>query len=145
MELVYFRDTLEDNAEAQYGILMDGDSPSVICLCCGGVLEHGDYEIIKRHPWRDLSGLIKESAQSKYVVCMDTVYVRDAQFLDTKGLSQDEFDEFDYYSSENDGLWIDIEPTPFVAIVEADSEDSACTTAAKQAQFDRRCLFATKI
>lgn len=145
MELVYFRDTLEDNADPQYGILTDGDSPSVICLCCGGVLEHGNYEIIKRLPWQDLSGLIKQSAQSKYVVCMDTVYVRDAQFLDTKDLSQDEFDEFDYYSSENEDLWKDMEPSPFVAIVEADSDESACKIAAKQMRYDARCLFATKI
>lgn len=145
MELVYFRDTLEDNAKAQYGILTDGDSPIVICLCCGGVLEYGDYEIIKRLPWRNLSGLIEQNEHTKYVVCMDTVYVRDAQFLDTQDLSQAAFDEFDYYDSENDDRWKDMVPYPFVAIVEADSEDSACTIAAKRAQFDRRCLFAIKI
>ena len=145
MELVYFRNTSVDNAGPQCGILMDGDSPSVICLRCGEVLEYGGYEIIKRLPWQDLLSLIKQSEYAKYVVCMDPVYVRDAQFLDTRALSQDEFDEIDYFSLKNEDLWIDMEPSPFVAIVEADSDESACKIAAKQMRYDARCLFATKI
>ena len=61
MELVYFRDNMEDSADPQYGILIDEDSSRILCLCCGGVLEYGDYEIIERLPWKDISGLIKQS------------------------------------------------------------------------------------
>ncbi len=145
MELVYFRDTLEEGAEPQYGILMDGDEPCILCLCCGSTVDYGDYSILERLPWQNISEFIKSGKKRKYVVCMNSVYVRDAQFLDTRDLSQDVFDEFDYYSPENEDQWIDMEPSPFVAIVEADSNESACKIAAKQKYFDARCLFATKI
>lgn len=145
MELVYFRDTIEDGADPQYGILMDGDSPHILCLCCGGVLEYGDYKILKRLPWKDVSSLIKQNKREKYVVCIDKVYVRDAQYLDTKHLSQKAFDNLDYYDADCEELWQDMEPDPFVAIVEADSEKSACKIAAAQMKYDPRCLFAIKI
>jgi len=45
MKLVYFRDTIEDDATPQYGIL--NDENDVICLCCGGLIERGEYEIIR--------------------------------------------------------------------------------------------------
>ena len=35
MELVLFKDLLDDDAEPQYGLLEDRDEPSVVCLCCG--------------------------------------------------------------------------------------------------------------
>ena len=85
MELVLFKDLLEDDAEPQYGLLENRDEPSVVCLCCGNEVEFGDYEIIERLPWQDLSSAIKQSKKSKYVVCMDDYYVRDAQLLDTSG------------------------------------------------------------
>lgn len=47
MELVAFRDTLEDNADVHYGILTDEDE--IICLCCLGKVEKGDYKIVERN------------------------------------------------------------------------------------------------
>lgn len=44
-KLVAFRDTLEDNADIHYGILTDDNT--IICLCCMGVVEEDDYEIIE--------------------------------------------------------------------------------------------------
>lgn len=45
ISLVLFRDNLEENAEEHYGILFDNGN--VLCLCCGGIVEPDDYEIIK--------------------------------------------------------------------------------------------------
>lgn len=59
-ELVLFRDTLDDNPEPEYGILMDTDEPEVICLGCGSTIEFGDYEIIERLPWENLSEYLKQ-------------------------------------------------------------------------------------
>lgn len=143
MELVLFKDALEDEAEPEYGILEDRDEPSVICLGCGTAIEFGEYEILERLPWQDLSELLRQ--KSKYVVCMNEDYVRDAQLLDTKNLTQEEFDDFDYTDCENEDLWVDMEPNPFIAIVEADSEKDACKIAAEQKRYDSRCLYAIKI
>ena len=49
-ELVYFVDTLEENATPHYGILLP--SGNIICFCCGGEVEPDDYEILERNiPW----------------------------------------------------------------------------------------------
>lgn len=74
---------------------------------------------------------------------MDDYYVRDAQLLDTSGLSDTEFETIT--SQETDELWKDMEPVPFIAIIEAASEDEACQKAAEQKRYDKRCLFAIKI
>lgn len=58
--IVKFRDTLEDNPKMNYGLLSpDGD---VICFCCGGTLEQGDYEILEDlgHPGY-LNDMMKET------------------------------------------------------------------------------------
>lgn len=145
MELVLFKDLLKDDAEPQYGLLEDRDEPSIVCLCCGSTVEFGDYKIIEHLPWIDLSSAVRQTETSKYVVCMNEEYVRDAQYLDTRDLSQDEFEEFDYYDSESEYFWRDMEPNPFIAVVEADSEECACKKTAEQHHYDNRCLFAIKI
>ena len=91
MELVLFKYLLEDDAEPQYGLLEDRDEPSVICLCCGSAVEFGDYEIIERLAWQDLSSAVKQSRKNRYVVCMNESYVRDAQRVNSDELSQEEF------------------------------------------------------
>jgi len=143
MELVLFKDLLDDDAEPQYGLLEDRDEPSVVCLCCGSEVEFGDYEIIERLPWQDFSSAVKQSKKSKYVVCMDSSWVRDSQMLDTSGLTDSEFN--DLMDSDNDNFYRDMEPNPFIAIIEAASEDEACQKAAEQKRYDKRCLFAIKI
>lgn len=143
MELVLFKDLLDDDAEPQYGLLEDRDEPSVVCLCCGSEVEFGDYEIIERLPWQDFSSAVKQRKKSKYVVCMDSSWVRDSQMLDTSGLTDSEFN--DVMDSDNDNFYRDMEPNPFIAIIEAASEDEACQKAAEQKRYDKRCLFAIKI
>lgn len=44
--LVLFKDLLEENSTPHFGILLDDES--VICLCCGGILEPEDREIIQK-------------------------------------------------------------------------------------------------
>lgn len=44
--LVLFKDTLEENSESHYGLLLDDDN--IICLCCGGIVEPEDYEILEK-------------------------------------------------------------------------------------------------
>lgn len=44
--LVKFKDTLENDAEVHFGILLDDNS--IICMCCGGTVEDGDYEIVEK-------------------------------------------------------------------------------------------------
>lgn len=149
MELVLFKDLLEDDAEIRYGVLNEEDDyPYVICLEYGGVFEFGDYEILKRLAWGDIKIVEKNESpklSDKYVVCMNEEYVRDAQFLDTKNLSNEEFENFDYQNCENERLWVDMEPHPFIAIVEAVSEEEARKKAAEQKRYDYRCLYAIKI
>lgn len=145
MELVLFKDLLEDDAEPQYGLLEDRDEPSVICLCCGSAVEFGDYEIIERLPWQDLSSAVKQSKKNRYVVCMNESYVRDAQRVNSDELSHEEFDEIDFYDLENDDMWMDMEPVPFIDIVEADSEEEACKIAGEVSRYDYRLLFAIQI
>ena len=46
--LVFFKDTLEENPEINSGLLLDDGN--IICLCCGSIIEKGNYTIIKKHP-----------------------------------------------------------------------------------------------
>lgn len=149
MELILFKDLLEENAEPKFGVLNEEDDYSyVICLECGGVFEFGDYEIIKRLSWSDIKIIEKSKRKKKlfkYVVCMNDEYVRDAEMLNTSELSDNEFNEIDFTSSEIDNLWKDMFPIPFIAVVEAVSKEAACKTAAEQQLYDWRCLYAIKI
>lgn len=44
--LVFFKDNLEENPETNAGLLLDDGN--IICLCCGGIIEKGDYTIIRK-------------------------------------------------------------------------------------------------
>lgn len=57
-KLVYFKDLIEENADEQYGILLDDGN--IICLCCGGIVEQGEYEIIKYCRWFNFSQAMKD-------------------------------------------------------------------------------------
>ena len=148
MKLVLFKDLLEENATPQCGILADGDKPDVICLCCGGGLEFEDYEILKELPWDNLSEYLKQKigGASKYVVCLDAVWMRNTELLETRNLSDDEFNNvFDSFDWDDDTCWHEMEPNAFIAVVDADSEESACRIAAEQYRYDSRCLYAIKV
>ena len=144
MELVLFKDLLEDDAESQYGLLEDRDEPSVICLCCGSTVEFGDYEILERLPWQDISTLIKQNGKNKFTVCMDSSWVRDAQYMYTSDLSEEKFEGIEINDECNEHRWRDMEPIPYIGTIEADSEEDACRKIAKQKRYDCRCLFAIK-
>lgn len=148
MKLVLFKDLLEENAMPQYGILTDGDRPEVICLCCGGLLEFENYKILKALPWDNLSACLKQKicGTNKYVVCLDSVWMRNTELLETRNLSDDEFKNiFDSFDWDDDTCWHEMEPNAFIAVVDADSEESACRIAAEQYRYDSRCLYAVKV
>ena len=46
-QLVRFFDTLERDSEIHFGILLNDNS--ILCLCCGGILEEEDYQIVERY------------------------------------------------------------------------------------------------
>lgn len=82
---------------------------------------------------------------AKFVVCMSSCYVRDSQMFDFTGLSDEEYEQIDLHTEENEDRWHEMEPTPFIAVVDAETEDEACGMAAEQYRYDKRCLFAEKI
>ena len=47
ISIVKFRDTLEDDNEEHFGILFEDGT--VLCLCCGGVLEPEDHVVTKNY------------------------------------------------------------------------------------------------
>lgn len=44
--LVKFKDTTDDSTDTNFGILLDDGN--IICMCCGGTVEEGDYEIVEK-------------------------------------------------------------------------------------------------
>ncbi len=80
-----------------------------------------------------------------FVVCMDELWIRDAEMFNTAGLTDDELSEIDMHSSEHEDRWNEMEPTAFVTIVKAENENEACEMAASQLRYDRRCLFAIEV
>lgn len=87
----------------------------------------------------------EESEMNIYVVCMDSSWVRDSQMFDLVGLPDSELTELDVYGTENEGRWHDMEPTPFIAIIKAETENEACMKAAAEHRYDPRCLFAIRV
>ena len=84
-----------------------------------------------------------------YVVCVDSIWIRNAEIFDTEGLPDGALTDtsllYDEYDMDDDSKWHTMEPTPFVAAVKAGSEEDACEMAASQNGYDPRCLFARKI
>ena len=80
-----------------------------------------------------------------YVICMDSVWVRDSEMFDIVGLTDEELTDIDMCGTDNEGRWHDMELTPFIAVIKAESEEEACKKAATQMRYDPRCLFAIKV
>ncbi|HFS5045798.1 TPA: hypothetical protein ACG808_000135 [Enterococcus faecium] len=76
---------------------------------------------------------------------MDSVWVRDSEMFDIVGLTDEELTDIDMCGTDNEGRWHDMEPTPFIAVIKAESEEEACKKAATQMRYDPRCLFAIKV
>lgn len=140
MKFVLFKDLLEANSTPQYGIVGNGETPEVTCLCCGGTVEYADYEILRVIPWSEAVTLFKPD---KYVVCMDSYWVRDAQMIDVSDV--EDINDINTFADDMDERWRDMEPNPFIAVVGAATEADACRIAAAQFRYDHRCLYAQKI
>ncbi len=80
-----------------------------------------------------------------YNVCMDPAYVRDAQMIDTSGLTDDELENLDFSSEETEDLCHDIEPYSFIGTFIAGTEEEAVRIAAKEKRYDPRVLFAEEV
>ncbi len=80
-----------------------------------------------------------------YVICMDSVWVRDSEMFDIVGLTDEELTDIDMCGTDNEGRWHDMEPTPFIAVIKAESEEEACKKAATQMRYDTHCLFAMNV
>ena len=78
----------------------------------------------------------------KFVVCMDSHYVRDTQMVETSDMSDDEFENVDVHSEMMEGHWHDMDPNPFIDVVKADNQDEACKIAGEEHGYDPRTLFA---
>lgn len=81
----------------------------------------------------------------KFVVCMDSHYVRDSQMFETSDMSVDEFENVDIHSEMMEGHWHDMEPIPFIDIVEAEDEEKACALAGEKRRYDPRTLCAIQV
>lgn len=44
-DVVRFKDILEINSDPHFGILFEDET--ILCLCCGGIIEKGDYKILE--------------------------------------------------------------------------------------------------
>lgn len=80
-----------------------------------------------------------------YVVCVDSKWIRNAEILDTDGLSDDDLVDIYLYDEEYERRWHTMEPMPFIEVVKAETEEKACEIAAGSTGHDPRCLYAIKI
>ena len=60
-------------------------------------------------------------------------------------IKEEDINDINSFANDLDDRWRDMEPMPFIAVIEAVSEDDACRIAAEQYRYDHRCLFAQKI
>lgn len=88
-----------------------------------------------------------ESTKNKYVVCLSSSWIRDAQYIDTTGLNDDEFSDCDVnpYSPDYDWLWCDIDFNAFIGVVEASCANDACNIASIKYGYDVRTLYAERV
>ena len=100
--------------------------------------------IQKLNDIKDQIRIKKKKLETKiYVVCMDPVWVRDAQMYDSIHMADDEFQSSDPYAVTSE--WVDMEPIPYIDTVTANSEQEACEKASLKNRYDARCLYAIPI
>ena len=78
-------------------------------------------------------------------VFMDPYYIRDAQMIDTNGLTDEELENLDFSSEETEDLCHDIEPYAYIGTFLAGSEDEAVQIAGREKRYDPRVLFAEHV
>lgn len=81
----------------------------------------------------------------KFVVCMDSFYVRDCQMFDSEGMSEEQFENIDPHGEEGEKHWHDMEPNPYIDAVTAENEAEACKIAGEEQGYDPRTLFAIQV
>ncbi len=80
-----------------------------------------------------------------YVVCMDSQWIRDAQMLDTRDMTDAQLKNLDAFSNENNNRWYDMEPTAYIGMIVAESETDACLRLADKYGYDHRTLYAIPV
>lgn len=80
-----------------------------------------------------------------YVVAMDERFVRNAEMLQTGGLSDDQFDNIDWGDIVDDPNWGEMEPNPLISVIQAYSQDDAIVKAGAEKRYDNRVLYAEAI
>ena len=81
----------------------------------------------------------------KFVVCINSGLIRDAQMFDIQGLDDDQLDELDYFDCDLEHRWTDREVSPFVGITDADDGEIACAIVGEKSGIDSRALFAIQV
>ena len=134
-----------DDTEARVENVADFDNKDVLYGVEKSFVSSGDktklFDFVDKY-WQETED---EEPLKKYVICMDANYVRDAQMIDTKEMTQEEFENIDWLSCEIEHDWHDMAPTPFIGIIEAQNEDEAIEKAAEQYRYDSRCLYGIEI
>ncbi len=80
-----------------------------------------------------------------YLICVRSGYVRDTQIFDPGKYSDFELSDIDIHSESECDRWRDADVTPFVDIIHAPDEKTACAMAAQRSRYDERILFASDI
>ena len=75
-----------------------------------------------------------------FIVCMDSSYIRDAQYFCVDELSDEEMD-FEY-SEPFSSCWTDMYPNAYIDTVLAENEKEACKIAGENNRYDPRVLYA---
>ena len=83
----------------------------------------------------------KKEEAKVYTVCIDSSYLRDTQYFNPRGLSDE---TFEYMGTDDENYWGDIGLNAFVDIVVANSEKDACRKVANKHGYDERTMFAVE-
>ena len=81
----------------------------------------------------------------KFIVCMDSFYVRDCQMFDSEGMSDEQFEAIDSHGEDGEQYWHDMAPNPYIDTVIAENEIEACKIAGKEHRYDPRTLFGIQV
>lgn len=81
----------------------------------------------------------------KFIICINSSYVRDAEIFDPTGIEDDKMDDLDYHDCSLEDRWSGSDVNPFICVIEADDETSACKIAGDEHCMDPRILYAIKV
>ena len=62
-----------------------------------------------------------------------------------EGMSEEQFENIDPHGEEGEKHWHDMEPIPFIDVVEAEDEEKACALAGERRRYDPRTLYAIQV